>query len=148
MRPTRMLKKNRNLFRTRNVTLCDPIICLDESFRFLSRSCPSGGVIQRVAGSGRGRTHLRDGERGCLPERCCAPQNIWTPLHLAAVCGRAAVVEPLLTAGASVDATDKVRGGGGADRGGLGGSTPLCVFSLFSCFLLLIIGLKLKSRKS
>ena len=55
-----------------------------------------------------GRTHLR-GERGVLPDRCRAPQSGYTPLHLAAGGGHAAVVEQLLAAGAATDAQDKVR---------------------------------------
>ena len=129
------------------MTLCDTIIWLDKSFRFLSRSCPFGSVIQRVAGSERGSAHLRGGERGCLPERCRAPQWGQTPLHDAAENGGAAVVEPLLAAGAAVDAKDKVSQGGGG-RAGLGGRTQLCVSSRFSCVVLLDIGFKLASRIS
>ena len=70
---------------------------------------------------------MRGGEGGCLPERCRAPQKRWTPLHLAAFAGHAAVVEPLLAAGAAVNAKDKVRAEWGADRGGLGGRMKLCV---------------------
>ena len=72
---------------------------------------------------------------GCLPERCRAPQNGWTPLHDAAIGGHTAVVEQLLAAGAAVDAKDKVRRELGADRGGLGGRKQLCVCSWFSCFM-------------
>ena len=90
---------------------------------------------------------MRGGERGCLPEHCCAPQTGLTPLHLAAHNGRAAVVEPLLAAGAAVDAKDKVSQGGGG-RAGLGDRTQLCVSSRFSCFVLLDIGFKLASRIS
>ena len=54
-----------------------------------------------IAGSGRGRTHLRGGEGGCLTERCRALQNGFAPLHLAAHGGYAAVVEQLLAAGAA-----------------------------------------------
>jgi len=82
------------------VTHCGTIIWLDESFCFLSRSCPSGSVIQRIAGSGRGHTHLRGGEGRCLPERCRAPQFGSTPLRCAAIRGHASVVEKLLAAGA------------------------------------------------
>ena len=39
-----------------------------------------------------------------------APQDEDTPLHLAASCGRAAVVEKLLAAGADKDAKNAVRG--------------------------------------
>ena len=66
---------------------------------------------------------------GCLPERCRAPQFRKTPLHHATSGGHAAVVEQLLAAGAAVDAKDEVRGKWGADRGGLGGRTQLCVSS-------------------
>ena len=47
------------------------------------------------------------------------------------------MVEQLLAAGAAVEAKDKVRGVLGADRGGLGGRTQLCVSSWFSFFVLL-----------
>jgi len=88
-------------------------------------------------GGGRGRTHLRGREGVFLPERCRAPQTGETPLHVAVNRGHAAVVEQLLAAGAAVDAGDKVRGEWGADRGGLGGRTQLCVSSWFSGFVLL-----------
>jgi hypothetical protein len=74
---------------------------------------------------------------GLLPERCRAPQRGTTPLHRAAIEGHPAVVEQLLAAGAAVDAKDQVRGEQGADKGGLGGRTELCVSSCFSCFVLL-----------
>ena len=61
---------------------------------------------------GRGRTHLH-GERGCLPDRCPAPQIGRTPLHYAAIYSYAAVMEQLLAAGAEKDARNNVRGGGG-----------------------------------
>ena len=61
-------------------------------------------------GGGRGHTHSRGGAGGYLPERCCAPQGGQTPLHCAAHGGYAAVVEPLLAAGAAVDAKNTVRG--------------------------------------
>ena len=48
-------------------------------------------------------------DRGCLPERCRAPQGGWTPLYQAARGGHAAVVEQLLAAGAAKDAEDRVR---------------------------------------
>ena len=82
--------------------------------------------------------HFRGGEGGCLPERCHLPQGGKTPLHCAAEHCRVAVVEQLLAAGAAVDAKDTVRWEWGADRGWLGGRTPLCVSSCFSCFVLLI----------
>ena len=70
-----------------------------------------GGVVQRGRGCRRGCTVLR-GERGCLPDRCRAPQDGWTPLHHAAYEGRAAVVEQLLAAKADVAAKNNVRGAG------------------------------------
>jgi len=60
-------------------------------------------------GVGIGSKHLRR-ERGCLPERCRAPQEEKTPLHRAAEFGHAAVVEKLLAAGADKEAKDAVRG--------------------------------------
>ena len=63
-------------------------------------------------GQGRGVTRS---ERGCLPERCWAPQTGFTPLHLAADNGHASVVEHLLKAGADKEAKDPVsweQGGG------------------------------------
>ena len=53
------------------------------------------------------------GEKGCLPDRCPAPQSGRTPLHRAAVFGHAAVVEQLLAAGAETEAKDDVRREGG-----------------------------------
>ena len=53
------------------------------------------------------------GERGILPERCRAPQDGDTPLHMAANGGHAAVVEQLLAAGVAKEANDKVFLGGG-----------------------------------
>jgi hypothetical protein len=105
--------------------------------RFLRVSCaflwlrPPGGDCKDRGGrgGGRGRTHWRGGETGCLPERCRAPQGGETPLHHAAEGGHAAVVEQLLAAGGAADATGKVRGKWGADRGGRGGRTKLCVSS-------------------
>ena len=111
------------------MTLCGTIIWLDESFCFLPPSCPSGSAIHRVAGSGKKRTHLRGGERGCLPERCHSPQDGEMPLHQAASQGHTPVVGQLLAAGAAVDAKDQVGGEWGASRGGLGGRTQLCVSS-------------------
>ena len=52
------------------------------------------------------------GERGCLPDRCRAPQNERTPLHWAARSGRA-VAGQLLAAKADVEAKDDVVRGGG-----------------------------------
>ena len=51
----------------------------------------------------------------CLIERCRAPQDGHTPLHLAAMKGPASVVEQLLAAGADTEAKDSVSGelGGG-----------------------------------
>ena len=53
------------------------------------------------------------GERGCLPDRCRAPQNGGTPLHLAAAEGHAAVAGQLLAAKADVEAKDNGREQGG-----------------------------------
>ena len=44
-----------------------------------------------------------------LPERSLLPQREMTPLHMPAALGHLAVVEQLLTAGATVDAKAKVR---------------------------------------
>ena len=57
------------------------------------------------------------GERGCLPDRCRAPQGEDTPLHWAARYGRAAVAELLLAAKADVEAKDQVIGEGDEARG-------------------------------
>ena len=72
---------------------------------------------------------MRGGEGCCLPERCRAPQRGFTPLHLAAVGGHAALAKQLLAAGATADAKDNVRREWGADRGGLCGRRKLCVSS-------------------
>ena len=48
----------------------------------------------------------------CLTERCCAPQDGFTALHLAAMNGHATVVEQLLAAGAITDAKFGVRRAG------------------------------------
>ena len=56
----------------------------------------------------RGRNYLC-GYRVCLIERCRAPQDGHTALHLAATKGHAAVVEQLLAAGAVKAAKCKVR---------------------------------------
>ena len=74
-------------------------------------------MIQRVAGSARGRTHLLIIEGGFLPEPCRVPQFGRTPLHVAAGGGHAAVVEQLLAAGAAVGAGTNVRGFGGTRIG-------------------------------
>ena len=84
---------------------------------------------------GRGRTHLR-AERGCLPDRCRAPQNGTTPLHWAATRGHVAVVEQLLAAGADKEPKNKVRGVRvrDASREVSRGNTHLVVsFCLLSC---------------
>ena len=52
-------------------------------------------------------------ERGCLPDRCPAPQYGSTPLYFAAMKGYAEVVEQLVAAGADVGAKGEVRGEGG-----------------------------------
>ena len=54
---------------------------------------------------------MRGREGGYRPERCRAPQDGDTPLHLAVEHGLA-VVEQLLAAGAAVDAKGNVRGDG------------------------------------
>ena len=115
------------------------VFCETTPFMCFPDLAPPWGGCKDIAGCGfgRGRTHLRGGERGCLPECCRAPQSGSTPLHRGAMHGYVAVVEQLLAAGAAVDAKDKLRGGGGTDRGGLGGRTQLCVSFQFSCFVLL-----------
>ena len=59
----------------------------------------------------RGPTNLR-GEKGCLPERCCASQEGNTLLHLAVQLGFPVVVEKLLEFGLNKNAKNKVRGQG------------------------------------
>ena len=77
----------------------------------------SGGVVQRVDSRARwGRKHLR-GDRGCISERCRAPQGEATALHDAAFAGRAAVVEQLLAAGAFEEAAEMVRVKGRCGQG-------------------------------
>jgi len=121
MRPTHMLRENRKPLQNPNR---DSLWHHHLAGRVLLFSFPQlplwECVIQRVAGSERGRTHLRGGERGCLPEPCRAPQLGQTPLHWAAVFGNAAVVEKLLAAGAAADAKAEVRGEWDADRGWVG----------------------------
>ena len=50
--------------------------------------------------------------RGCLPERCRAPQSGRTPLHVASESGHVKVVSKLLAVGADKNAKDGVRRGG------------------------------------
>jgi len=99
----------RSRFRKTTLFMCSPTVAP------LWRGCKDIGS----RGGGWGRTHLCGGERGCLPDRCRAPQWGGTPLHGAAEGGHAAVVELLLAAGAAVDAKETEVGGGGG--GGLGG---------------------------
>jgi len=76
------------------------------------------------------------GERCILHERCLAPQDGGTPLHLAVTGGHAAVVEQLLAAGAAMDAKDKVRGVGSVrveDRKDSEGSTHLFLITSLLC---------------
>jgi hypothetical protein len=88
--------------------------------------CDRGGL-----GCGRGRTHLR-GERGCLPDRCRAPQEGRTPLHRAAIGGHPAVVAQLLAAGAAKEARDQVCVCGGGAGEGPTGNTHLFVSYVFA----------------
>ena len=74
------------------------------------------------------------GERGCLPDRCRAPQGGSTPLHFAAEYGHAAVVGLLLAAKADVAAKNAVIGGGDADREGSRGNTHLFLSSFLGFF--------------
>ena len=81
------------------------------------------GFVKEGPRGKRKRTHLRRGERGCLTERCRAPQGGATPLHRAAGGvelggrggseggGHAKVVQLLLAAGADVEG-HKVQGAG------------------------------------
>jgi len=98
------------------------------------RLSPSGSGIKRVAGGGRGRTHSRGGEGGCLPERCRTPQGKRTPLHLAALRGRAAIVKLLLAVGTAVDAEDEVSEGGAHGLGRAGGQNTALRVLLFFLF--------------
>ena len=84
---------------------------------------------------GSGRTHLRT-KRVCRTERCRAPQNGDTLLHLAAMNGHAAVVVKLLAAGAVTHAKTKVRRAGliDADRAESRGETRCVVACVFSGF--------------
>ena len=71
------------------------------------------------------------GERVCVPERCRAPQNGDTPLHLASASGHTKVVVKLLNAKATIEVKNKVRGRGGvmdAEREGSRGSCHLYSF--------------------
>ena len=88
-----------------------------------------------VHGRGSVRTHLRR-KRVCLTERCRAPQNGDTPLHLAAFKGHAAVVVQLLAAGAVTHAKTKVRWAGrrDADKAESRGEMRCVVTSVFSGF--------------
>ena len=60
------------------------------------------------------------GARGCLPERCCAPQGGATALHHSAAKGHVAVVKKLLAAGANKNVKRKVSGRGGRGDAGCG----------------------------
>ena len=93
--------------------------CLVNIQEFLSGTCCSSDEpfyaaplwrcgIEGSAGAGGGaRTHAK---RGCVPERYRAPQDGDTPLHLAAMTGRASALEKILEAGAATDVTNQVRG--------------------------------------
>ena len=94
------------------MTLCGTIIWLDEFLAF----CPAVALLRlwyRGSRGAEGAQALARRRGGCLSEGCHSPQRGRTPLHFAAENGHVAVVEPLLAAEAAVDATDKVRGGGG-----------------------------------
>jgi hypothetical protein len=82
------------------------------SLRFLTQSCPCGGVVPRGRQVKKG-AHAWRRDRVFVPERCSAPQDGDTPLHFAASYGNAASVPKLLTAKAAKAATNRVRGKGG-----------------------------------
>ena len=86
----------------RRVTFRAIVFGLGGVFSYLCLFGKLSICVSEGRGRGGGHRHSR-GERGCLAERCRVPQEGYTPLHVAALGGHAAVVELLWAAGADTE---------------------------------------------